>query len=105
MSKKSFLIDDDLPAILELLKTKTFSQVAVIYGYDISIRNGGCGIRNFLKHHGYDPRDFSKGYKKTPKTSWYDQEAEINVPKPKILRVEYENGVKVTFYEPRHARF
>lgn len=84
--------------ILAMLETMTFPQVAARYGYDMSIRNGGTGIRQFLQKNGIDPRRYAKPQAKPVQKNYGFTGRMMVTSKPTVVRIFYENGLEIKRY-------
>lgn len=97
------MTEDDIPAILELLKTHTFASVGILYGAPDKY-NAYQWVKRFLIANGIDHKQYVKrkaGRYVTP-AQLIAQETDN---RPKVIRTYYDKALKamVKVYEHRWA--
>lgn len=105
MSKSKFT-PSDLPLVLELLASKPFGKVGVIFGYQ-SEPTGYKAVVKFLVENGIDPRIYTKrsgGFKKGNNYARNGNNGlECIDKRPLIVRIYRHGKMLIKVYEARYA--
>lgn len=104
--KRIRIPSDDLNKIMGMLKTITFGEVGVLYGYD-NKTSGYWGVIKFLKENGIDHRQFIKksgGAKNGHKYGRGGRDGmECTENRPSLIRVYREGKRLIRVYSARYT--